>query len=155
MPVKNTKPPVNSPLKTTGMWKIRNISSSKRLKRKMRRNQGASYVSDTTGRNIPGCEVGPPCKCKRSKHSSLLQGRELNIFKNLWNLWDFNLQNRYLFSCIKVTRPKQAYLKNRSKSDSCRRSSMFLYRVKVEESDIKIFKQECMSVHGLQNSFWR
>jgi hypothetical protein len=62
-------------MKTTGRWKNGNISSSKKTKRKMRRNQGASYVSDTTGRNMPGRELGLPRKCKRNKCWSLLQGR--------------------------------------------------------------------------------
>jgi hypothetical protein len=66
---------IDSPKKTTGRWKNRNISSSKKMKRKMRRNQGAPYASDTTGRNIPGR------KCQ-----SLT--KELHISNNFWNLWD-------------------------------------------------------------------
>jgi hypothetical protein len=113
----------------------------------MKRNQSAPYVSDTTGRNIPGCEVGPPCKCKRYKCWSLLHGGELHTFNNFWNLRDFNIQNAYLFSCIKATRPKQVYLKKRSKSVSSRRNIMFSYPVKVERSDITICKEEFMSFH--------
>jgi hypothetical protein len=45
----------------------------------MRRSQGASYASDTTGRNIPGRKVGPLCKCKRNKCWPLLQARVLHI----------------------------------------------------------------------------
>jgi hypothetical protein len=34
------------------------------MKRKMSRNQGAPYVSDTTGKNIPVHEAGSPFKYK-------------------------------------------------------------------------------------------
>jgi hypothetical protein len=66
------------------------------------------FASDTTRTNIPGREVGLPCKCKRKKCCSLLQGRELNGF---CNLGDFNIQNAYIFSFIKATRPNRAYPK--------------------------------------------
>jgi hypothetical protein len=59
VPVKSPTLPIDSPKKIIGRWKNRNISSSKKMKRKMRRNQGAPYASDTTGRNISGIEVGP------------------------------------------------------------------------------------------------
>jgi hypothetical protein len=39
--VKNPGLPIESPKNTTGRWKNRNVSSSKKMKRKMRRNQGA------------------------------------------------------------------------------------------------------------------
>jgi hypothetical protein len=107
-------------------------------KRKMRSNQGAPYVSDTTGRNIPGCEVGHPCKYKRSKCQLVLQGRELGICDNFRSLGDFNIRNAYLFSCNKAARSKRAYPKNRSKSDSSTSSSTFSFHVKVEGSGIKI-----------------
>jgi hypothetical protein len=96
VPVKSTRPPKDSPKKTTGRWKNRNISSSKRMKRKIRRNHSAPYVSDTRRRNILGREVGPPYKCERSRCQSLLQGRELNIFNNFRNLGNINIQSACL-----------------------------------------------------------
>jgi hypothetical protein len=103
---KNPRLPIDSPNKTT-----RKIYSSKKMKSKVKRNQSAPYVSGTTGRNIPGCEVGPPCKCKRNKCWSLLHGGDLHTFNNFWNLRDFNIQNAYVFSCIKATGSKRVYLK--------------------------------------------
>jgi hypothetical protein len=149
IPVKNPRLPVDSPKKTTDTWKNRNISSSKKIKRKMRKNQGASHTSDTTGRNIPGCKVGPRCKCKRNKSWSLLRGGKPQIFINYWNLGDFNIENVYLFSCVKATRPKQVYPKKRSKSESSRRSSTFSYHAKVEGSDIR-FAQKRLCHFTLQ-----
>jgi hypothetical protein len=142
VPAKNPRLPIDSSKETTGRWKNRNVSSSK----KMKRNRSAPYVSDTTGRNISGCEVGPPCKCKRNKCWSLLHG-ELHTFNIIWNLRDFNIQNAYAFSCIKATRPKWVYSKKISKSESSRRNSTFSYHVKVEGSDIMICKEEFMSFH--------
>jgi hypothetical protein len=127
VPAKNPRLPMDSPKKKT-----RNIYSSNKMKSKMKRNRSAPYVSGTTGRNIPGCEVGPPCKCKRNKRWSLLYGGELHTFNNFWNLRDFNIQNAFLLSCIKATRPKWVYPKKRSKSESSRRNSTFSYHVKVE-----------------------
>jgi hypothetical protein len=128
VPVKNTRPPIDFPKKATGRLKNRNIFSSMRMKR----NQGAPYVSDTTGKSVPGHEVGSSCKSKRSKYWSLLTRKRTRYFNNFWYLGDFNIQKAYLFSCIKATRPKRAYPRKRSKSDSYR-SKMFSYHVKVEE----------------------
>jgi hypothetical protein len=82
----------------------------------MRRNQGARYASDTTGRNIPGREVGPHCKCKKNKCWSLLQGGELHIFNNLWNLGDFNIQNAYQFFCVLRQQGLNGYTRRKDKN---------------------------------------
>jgi hypothetical protein len=108
-------------------------------------------------RNIPRCEVGLLCKCKRNKCWSLLQGRKLHIFNNFWNLGDFNIQNAYLLSCIKATRPKQVCPKESSKYDSCRKSSTFSYHVKVEgriyvrPNDIASFRRGKINARQFEN----
>jgi hypothetical protein len=69
------------------------------MKRKMRRNQGASYASDTTGRNIPGRKVGPLCKCKRNKCWPLLQGRVLHTLttSGIYGISTFKMHRLYIF----------------------------------------------------------
>jgi hypothetical protein len=101
--------PIEFPKKTTCRWKNGNISSSKKMKRKMRRHQCVPYASDTTG---------PPCKCYRNKCWSLLQGGELHILITSGIYWDLNIQNAYLFPCIKATRLIRVYTKKISKYEA-------------------------------------
>jgi hypothetical protein len=55
VPVKSTRPPKDSPKKTTGRWKNRNISSSERMKRKIRRNH-SNEKEDKKESQCPLCE---------------------------------------------------------------------------------------------------
>ncbi|XP_069670816.1 uncharacterized protein [Periplaneta americana] len=131
-------------------WRRKNPESSKRRKRKIRRNLGQWYTSDTTNELVSGRTVGPPCTCKRNCRSQL-QGTEESIFNSFWNLKEYDIQNQYLFSCLRGVPKKRSYPKKTKKQSSSRRLSV-TYHVKVNSVDIQICKTEFLAVHGLQNS---
>ncbi|XP_069670818.1 uncharacterized protein [Periplaneta americana] len=112
--------------------------------------EGQWYTSDTTNELVSGRTVGPPCTCKRNCRSQL-QGTEESIFNSFWNLKEYDIQNQYLFSCLRGVPKKRSYPKKTKKQSSSRRLSV-TYHVKVNSVDIQICKTEFLAVHGLQNS---
>lgn len=54
---------LGAPRRTSGRWNTG--SCPKTTKRSKRRNQSASYVSDTRGKNVAGRELGPIWKFKQ------------------------------------------------------------------------------------------
>jgi hypothetical protein len=77
---------------------------SKEMKRKKRGTQVTLYVSDTIGVNVEGHKLDLIRKCQKSKYLSLLQGKKVNKFHNVWDFWDFIIQNDYLNPCMKSSK---------------------------------------------------
>lgn len=94
--------------------------------------------------------MGPPCSCKRHCRT-LLKGTEQATFAAFWDFGDYEKQNIYLFSTMKMIKKKRSYKKKQRRQESARKFT-FEYLVKVDGMEIKICKQEFLSIHGLQNS---
>lgn len=131
-------------------WRIPNIAGRKQLKRKTRRNLGQQYVSSSGKYIILGRTLGPPCECSK-KCRQLLCGTENAIFHSFWDLADYNVQNAYIFSSLKVCAPKRRYHKKTKREISGRKVTVS-YNLKVDGKDVKVCKREFLSVHGLQAS---
>uniref|UniRef100_A0A6P7G248 Uncharacterized protein LOC114336788 n=1 Tax=Diabrotica virgifera virgifera TaxID=50390 RepID=A0A6P7G248_DIAVI len=143
---KRTKP--DTPDKTpTNRWRQRNEECYSRLKRKIRRNLGQPYVSDKTKKNVPGRELGPPCSCT-NKCREKLQGQEINIFNEFWNLGSWELQNSYLFGCIDIVKKKRSYPKKQKHQESHRKSNA-VYSINVNGETTRVCKTEFLNIHGL------
>lgn len=54
--------------------------------------------------------IGTPCHCPL-KCWERMGSKILEIFNNFWDLSDFNLQNSYLFTCLKLCDVKRRYTK--------------------------------------------
>ncbi|KAL1516393.1 hypothetical protein ABEB36_000312 [Hypothenemus hampei] len=94
--------PESSPPKSgKKRWKQRTPSSYQRNKRKRRRNEGREYFSEFSKKNINVRIIGPPCSCKKECKLKVAD-KEQEIFNNFWDLSSYDLQNMYLFGCIKV-----------------------------------------------------
>jgi len=69
------------------------------------------------------------------------------IFNNFWDLCDFNLQNSYLFTCLKLCDVKRRYTKK--PADESRRQNTFEYFVRISGKHVRVCKRAFMSAHGL------
>lgn len=72
-----------------------------REKCKRRRNTGRMYISDKTGKSVAAKILGPRCMCKNKCWARIEEYKE-EIFHSFWDLGDFNSQNNYLLSNIKM-----------------------------------------------------
>lgn len=136
--------------RTPTRWKSRNDQSYEREKRKRRRNSGKEYTSKKTRKTIEPREIGPPCLCKNKCRKKLGNTYE-TVFTKFWDLGSFDLQNSYLFGCIRLEPKKRSY-KQKQKRQESRRKFTAQYMVNVNGEDVKVCKVEFMSVHGLQKS---
>uniref|UniRef100_A0A6P7F544 Uncharacterized protein LOC114325131 isoform X2 n=1 Tax=Diabrotica virgifera virgifera TaxID=50390 RepID=A0A6P7F544_DIAVI len=127
--------------KKSSRWRKRKSSEYKRNQRKVKRNKSEEYYSESTNKVMGAREIGLPCLCSRQCATKI-------IFTQLWNLGSFDIQNSYLFGCIKMCSKKRHYPKKPKKAVSGRKYSVEYY-VTVNTETIKICKSEFMSVHGL------
>lgn len=80
-----------------------------------------------------------------------MQGNHEQLFTKFWDLSSFDIQNSYLFGCIRAKNKKRSY-KKKQKNNVSRRKFTADYLVNIGDEEIKICKTEFLSVHGLQKS---
>lgn len=119
------------------------------LKNKKLRNHGQAYRSYRgKGREIPEKKQGPDCNCKQKCFEITSTEQRSNIFKTFWEMESRNLQNSYLFGCIKCTK-----VKRKTKKDlPSRRNFTVEYSVVISGERKKICKKAFLNIHGLQNN---
>lgn len=94
--------------------------------------------------------MGPPCRCK-NKCREKLENTSADIFTRFWHLASFDLQNIYLFGCIRLELKKRSY-KKKQKNQESRRKFTARYMINVNGEDVQVCKEEFMSLHGLHIS---
>ncbi|CAG9773407.1 unnamed protein product [Ceutorhynchus assimilis] len=95
-------------------------------------------------------EIGLLCDCK-NRCREKLQGNHEQLFTKFWDLGSFDLQNSYLFGCIRAENKKRSNKKKQMNNVS-RRKFTADYLVNIGDEEKKICKTEFLSVHGLQKS---
>lgn len=130
-------------------WRKSNIERRLKVKRRIKRNLGYSYINNK-GKDVVSREIGHPCQCK-NKCRTLLMGQESKIFEAFWDLADYNKQNVYLFSSMKSVSKKRSYPKKTKRRESSRKVTI-QYFIKINGVDVKVCKIEFLAVHGLQKS---
>lgn len=146
------RPTINTPEKVKkARWRKGTPNSRKKMKRKERRNNGSPYVSERSKKKYEAKQLGPKCNCKK-RCWNMIEGEECNIFNAFWDLSDFNTQNAYLFSSIKVNATKRKYMKKRKHADESRRGFTYSYHVNVLGKTLDICRDEFLSLHGLHNN---
>ncbi|KAG0723506.1 hypothetical protein GWK47_042571 [Chionoecetes opilio] len=90
--------------------------------------------------------IGAPCHCPL-KCWERMGSKVLEIFNNFWDLCDFNLQNSYLFTCLKLCDVKRRYTKK--PAEDSRRQNTFEYFVRINGKHLRVCKRAFMSCHGL------
>ncbi|CAH0564506.1 unnamed protein product [Brassicogethes aeneus] len=131
-------------------WRQKREASYQRVKSKRRRNLGQEYLSVKSKNVIKARELGPPCHCKNMCREKLDNTHEA-IFNKFWDLGSFDLQNSYLFGCIRIHKNKRSY-KKKQKRQEFSRTFNAEYTVNINGKDVQICKVEFMSIHGIQNS---
>ncbi|XP_049964589.1 uncharacterized protein LOC126485027 [Schistocerca serialis cubense] len=86
--------------------RTRNIYQWKKNKPKRRQNAGQQYKSLKTHKTVQAATIGSPCTCLNKCFTKLL-GEEENIFHSFWDIGNFNVQNTYLMSCMKMEPKKR------------------------------------------------
>lgn len=131
-------------------WRQKREDSYQRVKSRKRRNLGLEYVSLKTKKLVQARELGSPCGCKKKCREKLNNMHE-TIFHKFWDLGTFDMQNSYLFGCIRIHSKKRSYKKKQKRQESSRTFNAE-YTVNVTGQEVSICKVEFMRVHGLQNS---
>ncbi|XP_018023333.1 uncharacterized protein LOC108679245 [Hyalella azteca] len=117
----------------------------KRQRIKLNRNSGREYVN-RLGKIVQARKVGKPCNCPM-KCWDRMGSKVVVIFNNFWDLCDFNLQNSYLFTCLKLCDVKRRYTKK--PAEESRRQNTFEYFVRISGKHVRVCKRAFMSAHGL------
>lgn len=115
--------------RTPTRWRLSNKENYERVKRKRRRNTGLQYKSKKTNKTVEPREMGPPCRCK-NKCREKLENTSADIFTRFWDLASFDLQNIYLFGCIRLELKKRSY-KKKQKNQESRRKFTARYMINV------------------------
>lgn len=147
---KMTRTTDSSPQRTPARrWRQRRDDSYEGVKKKRRRNLGQEYVTKTK-KTVKARELESSCTCKNKCREKLNNTHE-TIFTKFWGLGSYDLQNSYLFGCIRVEKKKRSYKKKQKRQESSRKFTA-QYTVNIDGYDVKICKVGFMSVHGIQNS---
>lgn len=140
--------PGNDVTNNRGRKRKRNIGAQNTCQ--MKRNRGMSYSNRRgKGRQVDAVKPGPDCKCKFHCFDRISQHDREKIFDEFWKLGNFNLQNSYLFGCLKQETTKRKTKKTNSPSKRC---YSFQYYVGTTDGvKVRVCKMAFLSVHGLQN----
>lgn len=146
--------PRNGPVIDTTITQIKRESEEainqlkqKRQRIKLNRNSGREYVN-RLGKVVGARMIGSPCNCPL-KCWERMGSKILEIFNNFWDLSDFNLQNSYLFTCLKLCDVKRRYTKKVNPAEESRRQNTFEYFVRISGKHLRVCKRAFMSSHGL------
>ncbi|KAL7637128.1 UNVERIFIED_CONTAM: hypothetical protein RMT77_012886 [Armadillidium vulgare] len=123
-----------------------NQLKQKRQRIKLNRNSGREYIN-RLGKVVRARKIGSPCNCPL-KCWDRMGSKIIDIFNNFWDLCDFNLQNSYLFTCLKLCDVKRRYTKKQPAEES-RRQNTFEYFVRISGKHLRVCKKAFMSSHGL------
>ncbi|KAJ4429847.1 hypothetical protein ANN_22051 [Periplaneta americana] len=93
---------------------------------KIKRNKSESYISTKTSRHVQARDIGPPCTC--GCLNALGMEKIQRVFRNLWKLGDYDLQNAYISKLVTSVDVNRCRIKNRSTS-----LSWFCQRDEVEK----------------------
>lgn len=111
---------------------------------KMLKNQGKKYESAKSKKIMAPKKIGPPCKCKNKCLENIGEEGVQCIFYSFWAIGDYNAQNLYLSSRMKILKPKRKYTKKET-SDAKR----YEYSVKYKENTFVVCRIAFYSVHGI------
>ena len=116
------------------------------------RNSGQAYqykvkCDPETVINVPAKKVGSPCTCKMRCFDKLGQETITKIFKEYWELANYDLQNANLQSKMK----KHDIKPKRRGAPEPKRSGSFSYFLKKSgvEDPIRVCKAAFISMHGI------
>ena len=98
VPIPKEKSPIKKPKK-----RMRNVSNWGRVKAKMLRNTGKSYMS-RTGQIVRARKMGAACtdKCILSCTKKVSEDYRIQLFTNYWALGSLQRQRDFLNSCIET-----------------------------------------------------
>ena len=127
--------------------RLRKPENWKRAVAKKRRNTGLPYKSRTTGKDVDGRVIGPPCKCKRKCFELVGQENIQAIFTNYWETGCWFKQTAYIQKQV-TDRPIQRTCTDNAKKKSCSR----LYTVTAGGVDYVVCREAFASIHGFNPS---
>lgn len=140
-PIINKEIPKKSPHKRK---RKTHPSTWNKNQRKILRNQGLAYKSSCK-KQIEGAEIGPPCGCPKRCFTAIPKDKISDIFKEFWNIKNFDLQNSYLCGLIKAIPIKRKY----TKTENSRRNHTFEFYIKIGTDQLKVCKKAFLALHGL------
>ena len=89
-----------------------------------------------------------PCGCGLKCFETVSESQRKKLFEGFWSSADFNVQNAYICSCVKVTEIARRYT---SSGSSSRRSHSRIYYVCNGSVSSKVCKTAFLRIHGLSN----
>ncbi|KAL1488803.1 hypothetical protein ABEB36_014599 [Hypothenemus hampei] len=105
-------------------------------KRKRRRNLRTEYLASIKNKCVKPCEIGSPCKCQKKCREKINKTEDI-IFTKFWDLESYDLQNSYLYGCIRVDKKKIFYKNKQNRQESSRKFTA-KYTVNVDGQDVNI-----------------
>uniref|UniRef100_A0A6P7F869 Uncharacterized protein LOC114325933 n=1 Tax=Diabrotica virgifera virgifera TaxID=50390 RepID=A0A6P7F869_DIAVI len=110
---------------------------------KVKRNSGEEYSTIKNRKLVPKRTVGSPCSCGCFEKVGL--EKISIIFKNFWELSEYNLQNAYLSKRVKSVSVNRCRIKNRPS----RKLRSIEYSVLFESNEFKVCRKAFYAIHGV------
>ena len=122
----------------------------KNVSRKDKRNRGEAYEYDVKGTKVKKTaaarKIGPPCPCKKNCYNIVGQEAIKEIFKDFWEIGDYNLQNAYLQNIM----AKEDIKRRRPNKSGVTRSGSFKYFVNYKNVKYNVCRVAFLNIHGIK-----
>lgn len=117
-------------------------------KSKVKRDSGQTYVSRATQQRVEAREIGQPCRdgCFTRLTMPVIE----HVFREFWEIGDYNLQNSYLQRIVEVQPVKKHRKSTTSASSQRKRTHNLNCTVRYGSTTYKVCKTGFQSIFGLK-----
>lgn len=125
--------------------RVRDTQKWKKVETKRKRDSGIAYISRSTQKCVPARQMGLPCSCASKCFEKVGLENAKNIFKDFWEMGNYNAQTLYLYNRLSVFNVKRSLVKD----GKSRRSNSITYTVMVNGEVFKVCLNAFLNMHGI------
>ena len=108
------------------------------------KNKGLAYESAKSKKIMEAREIGAPCKCKNKCFDVVGEEGVQSVFDNFWAIGNYNKQNDYITSRIRMSKPKR----RRAISEE-NNKVRYEYTVKYKDEEFVVCRVAFPAMHGI------
>ena len=108
------------------------------------RNKGLAYESAKTKKKMEERKIGAKCKCKNKCFDVVGEEGVQSVFDNFWAIGNYNKQNAYITSRIRMSKPKRIRAVNENN-----RKVRYEYSVKYKDQEFVVCRIAFPAMHGI------
>ena len=108
------------------------------------KNKGLAYESSKSKKTMEERKIGSKCKCKNKCFDLVGEEGVQSVFDNFWAIGNYNKQNAYITSRIRMCKPKRIRAEN---ENSCK--VRYEYSVKYKDEEFIVCRVAFPAMHGI------